>query len=83
MSEHGISDPLDFIHRQEAINRRDVEITRLEAINADLLAVCEEFLRIMVNDFENLLMYSDGPDQAEVELFEQLEAAIAKARGEQ
>ena len=57
-------------------------VARLELINADLLAVCEELFRVMVSDFENMLMYSDGPDQAEAELFEQLEAAIAKARGE-
>jgi len=76
MSEHGISDPLDFIHRQEAINRRDVEITRLEAINADLLAACEAAYAWMLYLVDDMV----APDERIA--LEKLSAAIAKARGE-
>ena len=60
------------------LDEANAKITRLERINADLLAACEELLRVMDNDFQYQLWYSDGRDEA----LELAKAAVAKARGE-
>ena len=53
-----------------------VEITRLEAINADLLAACEAAYAWMLYLVDDMV----APDERIV--LEKLSAAIAKARGE-
>jgi len=61
-------------------NLMDVDYANswLIAAAPDLLAACEELLRVMDNDFKYQLMYSDGRDEA----LELAKAAVAKASGE-